>query len=154
MVESNGRYVVLVPFNELGEAKRVLEHVQRFSQLGHSTVILLMVIQFSPVGGPEEWCIVPPIYRVLELDERKKQAQHCLAGLQRELSLTGINATTLVTCGDTSREIIRIGKQYQVDLIAMTSKVGLAPAQRFWRCVAAEVIRGTKRQVLVIPSSD
>jgi hypothetical protein len=79
--EFGGRYVVLVPLNGSKKAERVLQHMQEFSQRCPSAVILLRVIGFSPVAGPEEWCVAPPVYRFLEIYERRKQAKLYLSGL-------------------------------------------------------------------------
>jgi nucleotide-binding universal stress UspA family protein len=143
---------ILVPLDESKRAEAILPHAENLAQCYSAKVILLEVVEPSPLilepGG------VYPIMDQAELERQTKEAETYLAARQGEFREKGIEVRIHVAHGPVVEEIIATAIRENVDLIAMASHGRTGLARVFYGSVAAGVLHRVDRPLLLVRSSD
>jgi nucleotide-binding universal stress UspA family protein len=140
---------ILVPLDGSRRAETILPHVQDLARGYNAKVILLQVVEPTPLGsGLEQVCT--------ELGDgaewRTKQAKSYLAALREGFCEKGIEARTRIVHGPAVEAIIDAADRESADLIAMAGQDRTGWSQGFHGCVAASVLRHVDWPLLLIRS--
>jgi nucleotide-binding universal stress UspA family protein len=140
--------VILVPLDGSKRAETILPYVEGMILGRKSKVILLQVIEPSTLMVTP-YDMVP--YYDPELAERiVEEAKTYLAARQGEFRQKGIDAELLVVQGPVVRTILDVAEQKDVSLIAMASHGRTGMARAFYGSVAAGVLHGADRPLLLV----
>ena len=143
---------ILVPLDGSKRAEAILPHVEGLAQRYSATVIFLRVTEPVPVVLSAA-VVNPAVYtRVIELE--MNEAKSYLAKLQSEFRDKGIESRTLVVFGSVVATILEIAKREDADLIAMASHGRSGLGRVFYGSVAAGVLHGVDRPLLLIRSAE
>ena len=139
---------VLVPLDGSTLAETILPYVEELAEGLKSKVILLQVIETTPL-------MVTPLdtipYYDNELVERAlEEANVYLAARQREFLEKGIDCKSLVEQGTVVRTILDVAEREHVSLIAMASHGRTGLARVFYGSVAAGVLHSADRPLLLV----
>jgi nucleotide-binding universal stress UspA family protein len=141
---------ILVPLDGSKRAEVILHHVEEMAQRYDAKVIFLQVVEPTPpIVGPEGAQIA---LHQQELEQRAKQAESYLAGLQGEFREKGIEARARVVHGPVVEAIINAAEREGADLIALASHGRSGLSQVFYGSVAAGVLHRVDRPLLLIRS--
>lgn len=104
---------ILVPVENRETDRTILHHIRSLARLAGSKLMLVHVA--------DGW--VARNFETLKLreSEEMKQDREYLAGLERELKAEGFEVTSMLAMGDPATEIIKLARNSDVDLIAMTT---------------------------------
>jgi nucleotide-binding universal stress UspA family protein len=142
---------ILVPLDGSKRAQAILPHVVDLAQCYQAKVILLQVVEPSPlIFEPNA---VYPLFDQEELELRTKEAETYLAARQGEFREKGIDTRIHVAHGPIVAEIIDAAEREGADLIAMASHGRTGLARVFYGSVAAGVLHQVDRPLLLVRSS-
>jgi nucleotide-binding universal stress UspA family protein len=140
--------VILVPLDGSPRAETILPYVQDVALARKSKLILLQVIEPSTLMVTP-YDMVP--YYDTELAERiTSEANVYLAAKAGELHQAGLDAEALVMQGPVVRTILDVAEQKNVSLIGMASHGRTGLARVFYGSVAAGVLHGAERPLLLV----
>ena len=143
---------ILVPLDGSGRAEAILSHVQDIAASNKVAVVLLRVIEPSPViVGPQE--TGAQMY-MEEMKVREIEAEEYLRVRRGELRDMGFDTNALVMHGPVVESIIKAANTEDVDLIAMASHGRSGLGHVFYGSVAAGVLNRIDRPLLLIRSRD
>jgi nucleotide-binding universal stress UspA family protein len=144
--------VILVPVDGSPRAETILPYVEGMASGRNSKVVFLQVIEPSTlIITPTD--MVP--YYDTELAERiLKEAKAYVATCQRNFQAKGIEAEALVVQGPIVRTILDIAEEKNVGLIAMASHWRTGVTRVFYGSVAAGVLHGANRPLLLVRSQE
>lgn len=142
---------ILVPLDESKRAEAILPHVKELAQLYKAEVIFLCVINPMPVAVGAEGVV--PILDPLSIEQQKKEAESYLAELQGEFLDKGVETRMIVAFGPVVATILDFAKRERVDLIAIASHGRSGLTRVFYGSVAAGILHGVDRPLLVIRSA-
>lgn len=136
---------MLVPLDGSERAEQVLPHVRELALRFQAEVMLISVVE------PPE--LVEDIILYQEETEcRAEEARLYLGRLQKDLGQQGIEAEIRVAHGPIVRKILESSKDEEADLIAMASHGRTGLARVFYGSVAAGVLHGADRPLLLVRS--
>lgn len=139
---------ILVPLDGSERAEAILPHVEDLARRYDAQVIFLRVIE--PITTMElTWAVEPQL-----TDEQMKDARSYLSGIKAQFSDKGIRADTLVTFGLVVASILEVSKTENVDLIAMASHGRSGLSRVFYGSVAAGVLHGVDRPLLLVRTAN
>jgi nucleotide-binding universal stress UspA family protein len=142
---------ILVPLDGSKRAEAILPHVEELAQRCSATVILLQVVEpFSvPIGpaGPNLALDVPMVEQLMN------DARLYLANLEGVFREKRIDAQIRVIFGPVVATILDVAKREGVDLIAMSSHGRTGLSRVFYGSVAAGVLHGVDRPLLIVRSA-
>jgi nucleotide-binding universal stress UspA family protein len=139
---------ILVPLDGSKRAETILPHVEYLAQCHQARVILLQVVEPTPlIVGPD---VVYPMFDQEDHERRTKEASVYLTARQGELREKGIIVRTAVVHGPIVEEIINTAEREDADLIAMASHGRTGLARVFYGSVAAGVLHRIDRPLLLI----
>jgi nucleotide-binding universal stress UspA family protein len=141
---------ILVPVDGSLRAEAVLRHVEELAYRFEASVVLLRVVDMAPPIGAVEKAY--GMLRRQELEQRTREANAYLAGIQGELREKGIETRALVVSGPVVEAIIRTAERENADLIALASHGRSGLSQVFYGSVAAGVLQRIDRPLLLIRS--
>jgi nucleotide-binding universal stress UspA family protein len=104
---------ILVPVENSENDRVILNHLQGLVSLTGAKVLLVCVAHGWVARNFDQ-------LKLRESDEMRRDREY-LAGLSEELRIKGIESDYILAYGEPSDEIIRIAREEQVDLIAMTT---------------------------------
>jgi nucleotide-binding universal stress UspA family protein len=140
--------VILVPLDGSPRAETILPYVQDIALARKSKVIFLQVIEPSTLMVTP-YDMVP--YYDSELAERiTAEANLYSSAKAGELRQLGIDAEAMVMQGPVVRTILDVAEQRNVGLIAMASHGRTGMARVFYGSVAAGVLHGADRPLLLV----
>ena len=141
---------ILVPLDGSKRAEVILHHVEELAQRYDAKVIFLQVVE------PPRFAIAPKGAHMAlhqqEIEQRAKQAESYLAGLQGEFREKGIKARARVVHGPVVEAIINAAEREGADLIAIASHGRSGLSRVFYGSVAAGVLHCVDRPLLLIRS--
>jgi len=141
---------ILVPLDGSKRAEAILPHVKNLSLCFNSKVIFFMVLEPSLMLEYDE---VIDLSKYLEKrDLQKKETETYLASLQERFHANGIEVQTLIGHGLVVKAIIDTAKRENADLVAMASHGRSGLSRAFYGSVAAGVLQGIDRPLLIIRS--
>ncbi len=143
---------ILVPLDGSELAEKVLPHVEALARCMGAEVILLRVPVFayeSAVAMLAPYGIAQPSLPDLREDVLKDAASY-LNKLKSDLCARGLKVWTVVREGPPSEAIIEFARTEGVDLIAMTTHGRTGLSRAVFGSVAAQVLRGVDKPVLLI----
>lgn len=141
---------ILVPLDGSKRAEVILPHVEELAHRYDASVILLRVVEPIAVGMDPTG--LTPTLNPLVIDQLKNDAQSYLARLQEEFRKKGIVAQAHLTFGPAVPTILEFAHREHVDLIAMASHGRSGLARVFYGSVAAGVLHGVDRPLLLVRS--
>src|SRR5215212_9177772 len=104
---------ILVPVENRETDRTILEHIRSLARLTNARLTLVHVADGWAARNFERF--------QLQESEEMKQDRVYLAALSEELRGEGYEVNTVLAMGDPATEIIKLAKQEQIDLIAMTT---------------------------------
>jgi len=104
---------ILVPVENRETDRTILEHIRSLARLTNARLTLVHVADGWAARNFERF--------QLQESEEMKQDRAYLAALSEELRGEGYEVNTVLAMGDPATEIIKLSKQEQIDLIAMTT---------------------------------
>jgi len=142
---------ILIPLDGSKRAEAILPHVEDLAGRYGATLVLMQVVDPVPLSIGYE-----PSYIALREDweQRTKEAESYLAGLQGEFREKAIPARTCVVSGPVVDAIIKAAEREGADLIALASHGRTGLSQVFYGSVAAGVLHRIDRPLLLIRSRD
>jgi len=141
---------ILVPLDGSKRAEAILPHVEEVAHRYDARVILLRVVE--PIPVVMDGAGVTPALDPLIIDELTKDAKSYLAKTQEELRKKGIVARAHVAFGPAVPTILGLAQREHVDLIAMASHGRSGLPRVFYGSVAAGVLHGVDRPLLLVRS--
>lgn len=145
---------ILVPLDGSERAEKILTHVEKLAQLLDAEVIFLQVLECplvisGIVAAPydEEQCRK-------KCQQWKEETVSYLAGLQAEFREKGIAARTCLGDGPIVEAILDTAECEGADLIALASHGRTGLSRVLYGSVAAGVLHGADRPLLLIRSQD
>jgi nucleotide-binding universal stress UspA family protein len=141
---------ILVPLDGSTRAEVILPHVEEVAHRYDARVILLRVVEPIPVAM--DGAGVAPAVDTLIIDQLTNDAKSYLARLQEEFREKGIVAKSRVTFGPAVPTILDLAQREHVDLIAMASHGRSGLPRVFYGSVAAGVLHGVDRPLLLVRS--
>ena len=144
--------VILVPLDGSTRAETILPYVEDVALARKSKVIFVQVIEPSTLMVTP-YDMVP--YYDSELAERvTAEASVYLKSRAGEFREKGIDAEAMVTQGPIVRTILDVAEQRKAGLIAMASHGRTGKARVFYGSVAAGVLHGADRPLLLVRAID
>jgi nucleotide-binding universal stress UspA family protein len=141
---------ILVPLDGSKRAEAILPHVEELAQRYDAKVIFLQVVEPIPlIVGPEGTHMA---LHQQELEQRTREAETYLAGLQGEFREKGIRARARIVYGPVVEAILHAAEREGVDLIAIASHGRSGLSQVFYGSVAAGVLHRVDRPLLLVRS--
>ena len=140
--------VILVPLDGSPRAETILPYVEEMALARKSKVYFLQVIE------PSTLMVTPydmvPYYDTELAESVVAEANKYLAGRVGEFAAEGIDAEAMVMQGPIVRTILDVADQKDVGLIAMASHGRTGMARVFYGSVAAGVLHGADRPLLLV----
>ena len=144
---------ILIPLDGSDRAEKILPHAKEIAHKFGSelilTQILLPIYRMSDAHNSSYFHLLQR-----EMDAMESGARSYLEGLKEELHKEGISATIRIESGEAVQAILRIAREEDVDLIAMGSHGRTGLPRIFFGSVAAGVLHGTDRPLLIIRALD
>lgn len=140
---------ILVPLDGSKRAETILPHVIELANRYNAQVIFLQVVEPSPVVMESTLAFEPQL-----LEDRMKDAESYLNGLQAAFQEKGITARSQVIFGSIVATILDVAKREDADLIAMSSHGRSGLSRVFYGSVAAGVLHGVDRPLLLIRATN
>jgi len=126
----------------------VIEAVHRVAMATDAEVYLLhVVVPLPSIAGPE----FHPVLEPQEVAERYLEEQDQLAGLVRQLTEAGVNATALIAQGDPARTILSEARRLDAELIVAGSHGHGLLFDALVGSVSAGLLRKSGLPVLIVP---
>ena len=104
---------ILIPVENESSDRTILDHVRTLAKLTGARLLLLHVA--------DGWAARHFNDLELQESEEMKADRAYLAGLENELRAAGFTADFVLACGDPATEIVKLSRERQVDLIAMST---------------------------------
>jgi len=141
---------ILTPLDGSKRAESILKHVEELARRFDAKVIFLQVIEPSTfIAGSETAFYVQ--YKE-EVEEKNKQAEIYLTGINGEFREKGIKSKVRVVNGPIVDAIIAAAESENVDLIAIASHGRSGLSRVFYGSVAAGILNRADRPLLLIRS--
>lgn len=143
---------ILVPLDGSRRAEAILPHVEALAHAHGSKVVLLQVLELTPFftsapGTSGTW-------QETTIAGWRKEAACYLAGRQGEFREMGLDAAACVETGPVVETILQVADRVEASLIAMASHGRTGLARVFYGSVAAGVLQGANRPLLVVRSNN
>lgn len=143
---------ILVPLDGSKRAEAILPHVEELARRYEAEVILLQVVE--PVLDTFGTGGAIRTYEPQLMDQLVKNAEEYIAGIKGELREKGITVRSLVTTGLVVATILEVAKSEDADLVAMASHGRSGLGRVFYGSVAAGVLHGVDRPLLLIRATN
>jgi nucleotide-binding universal stress UspA family protein len=104
---------ILVPVENSETDQTILQHIRPLAKLTGARLLLVHVADGWAARNFEQLS--------LQESEEIQEDRRYLADTERELSTEGFNVGVMLAMGDPAKEIIRVSREQNVDLIAMTT---------------------------------
>ena len=140
---------ILVPLDGSKRAEKILPHAEEMAKRYKAKIILLQVVEYKAIT------ITEGAYITLsdqEFDQANNQAETYLEEIQGEFRGENIESQTHVINGPVVEGIISIAAKEGVDLIALASHGRGGVSRVFYGSVAAGLVHGVDRPLLIIRS--
>ena len=141
---------ILVPLDGSRRAEAILPHVEALALAQKARVVFLYVVAPPPAftgapGTPAAW------QEGMEAGLRAEATRY-LSGRQGEFRELGLEAVLCVEEGPVVETILRVAERYEAGLIAMASHGRTGLGRVFYGSVAAGVLHGADRPLLLVRS--
>jgi nucleotide-binding universal stress UspA family protein len=140
---------ILVPLDGSKRAEAILPHVEELALRYDAEVLFLRVVEPTVSVTELTWTVEQQL-----IDQVTKDAELYLAGLRGEFRGKGIQVQTLVAFGLVVATILDVAQRESVDLIAMASHGRSGFSRVFYGSVAAGVLHGVDRPLLLIRAAN
>ena len=137
---------ILVPLDMSKQAEMILPHVEELATKLESEVLFLVIIE---PGGQKPSTMEAQFY-IDAFDRDMKEAKDYLSGVQGSAKQMGIKCSGFVEYGSPVKSIIRVTESEDIDLVAMASHARSGIAGAFSGGVAAGVLQGIRKPIMVI----
>jgi nucleotide-binding universal stress UspA family protein len=104
---------ILIPVENRETDQTILQHIRPLARLTHAKLMLVHVADGWAARNYEE-------LKLQESEEMKHDREY-LANLEQELQAEGFEVSSVLALGEPSDEIIKLARERNVDLIAMTT---------------------------------
>jgi len=141
---------ILVPLDGSKRAEAILPHVEELALRFGAKVIFLRIEEDVMMLGYDEAVDLSAYQQ--NRDQRKKDAESYLAGLEGVLKEKNISAKRIVSFGSVVQSILDTAEREGADLIAMASHGRSSLSRVFYGSVAAGVLHRVDRPLLIIRS--
>jgi len=145
---------ILVPLDGSKRAEAIMPHVEELAKNYHAKVVLLRIAERSYfIPGYHETINIGNIESYQqEYERRKKDAETYLAAWQGEFREKGIESKIVIGNGEIVSDILNTASQENADIIAIASHGRTGLSRAFYGSVAAGVLNGADRPLLIIRS--
>jgi nucleotide-binding universal stress UspA family protein len=143
---------ILVPLDGSRRAEAILPHVEAMAQSQNARVVFLEVMDGAPFFSSAPG--TSGVWRDDTVSSWRTEAAMYLAGRQGEFRQLGIDATACGESGPVVETILCVAERVNADLIAMASHGRTGLARAFYGSVAAAVLQGADRPLMLVRSSD
>jgi nucleotide-binding universal stress UspA family protein len=142
---------ILVPLDGSKRAEAILPHVEELARRFGAKVIFMQILEDVMVLGYDEVVDISTYQQ--GRDQRKKEAESYLAGLERVFEEKKISTQKIVSSyGSVVQSILDTAEREGADLIAMASHGRGSLSRVFYGSVAAGVLHRIDRPLLIIRS--
>lgn len=162
---------VLIPLNQSEFSLKILPHVEKYLSADENDLILFYVTKpprGAGFGAPEPGAghilkpgIEPagptphPIFATQQEDSIKAHVEAELMPVTSHLRQLGYDVSTMIDFGkDPIKEILRVIKNSNINLVAMSSRARVGVTRFFFRDIADTIAQKTKIPVLLKYPSD
>ncbi|MDM8539123.1 universal stress protein [Desulfobacterales bacterium HSG17] len=142
---------ILVPLDGSKRAEAIIPHVEELAVNYHAKIVILRVVERS-YCMPDYYDRVNIASYQQEYERRKKDVEAYLAAWQGELREKGIESKIIVGQDQVVSSILNAATQENADLIAIASHGRTGLSRAFYGSVAAGVLNGADRPLLIIRS--
>jgi nucleotide-binding universal stress UspA family protein len=144
---------ILVPLDGSKQAEAILPHVEELARRFGAKVIFLQILEDAMVLGYDEVVDISTYQK--GRDQRRKEAESYLAGLEGEFKEKRISVQKIVSSyGSVVKSILDTAERESANLIAMTSHGRGSLSRVFYGSVAAGVLHRIDRPLLIIRSRE
>lgn len=143
---------ILVPVDGSRRAEAILSHVEHIARQDKARVVFLRVEEEPLMLGRDEVIDIDAYHAKFE--NRKKNSQAYLAGLQIRFSKQDLLAEIRLVYGTVVKSILETAADIHADLIAMATHGWSGLARVSYGSVAAGVLQAAERPILLIRSCD
>lgn len=144
---------ILVPLDGSERAEQILPHAREMAtKFGATLTLLRVTVPVTHMASLEA-----PGYGQIILDEMKRQNQEAhayLEDIRQNLEGHGLNTKSRVERGQPVERILAVAEEDGIDLIAMSSQGRTGLPRVLFGSVAAGVLHGTDRPLLLIRSQE
>ncbi|MBI2203173.1 MAG: universal stress protein [Candidatus Rokubacteria bacterium] len=146
----SARRAVLIPLDGSAPAEAILPHVLRTARaLQLDAVLLCVLVEITSTAADRT------LHLIVEARERLRQeAENYLRGVARHLADHGVRATTEVRVGDAATEIVAAAKEFDVQLIAMTTHGHRGLGRLIFSSTTDAVLRSVEIPALLVCSRE
>jgi nucleotide-binding universal stress UspA family protein len=143
---------ILVPLDGSERAEAILPYVEKLAQSYQAKVLLLRVLEAEPflLGSPATYYQ----FDLKRYQWRAEEAESYLGDLCAKLRQKGIEASMQIIDGAPVAEILNAAVREEVDLIAMASHGRTGLDRAIYGSVAAGILHGIDRPLLIIRSTN
>lgn len=143
---------ILVPLDGSTLAESVLPHVEELAKLFGSTVILVHVMELSHLVGVTKGELYDSLPQMTpaEVNNQMNEARRYLGALVERMKGEDIKARGIVEYGPVVATIMRVARQYEVELIAMASHGRGGLTDVYYGSVAGGVLQRIDRPLLIV----
>jgi nucleotide-binding universal stress UspA family protein len=143
---------ILVPLDGSRSAEAILPHAEALATKFGAKIVLLQVVE------PNVAVITPydmvPYYDPKEAERQSKEADDYLCAKEGELTQLGITVKKVIESGPVANAILAVAERENADLIAMASHGRTGLSRVFYGSVAAGILHGADRPLLLVRSQD
>ncbi|MDM8519840.1 universal stress protein [Anaerolineales bacterium HSG6] len=140
---------LLVPLDGSARAEVILPHVESLASSYEATITLLGIVE------PEQIMVMEPLQYPIDLqnqERRTKEALNYLTSVQNRLTAKNLTVEVKVVESPVVEGIIETADEDETDLIMMVSHGRTGLARVFYGSVAAGVLHGVNRPLMIIRS--
>ncbi|MDM8531688.1 universal stress protein [Anaerolineales bacterium HSG25] len=140
---------LLVPLDGSARAEVILPHVESLASSYEATITLLGIVE------PEQIMVMEPLQYPIDLqnqERRAKEALNYLTSVQNRLTAKNLTVEVKVVESPVVEGIIETADEDETDLIMMVSHGRTGLARVFYGSVAAGVLHGVNRPLMIIRS--
>jgi nucleotide-binding universal stress UspA family protein len=143
---------ILVPLDGSKRAERILSHVEELARRLQASIVFLQVVEPTFDVKDRHGTVMDINMELIE--QREREANTYLAGLEGEYENRGIQTRTFVEKGPVVSTIIQVAEREGADLIAMASHGRTGLSRVVYGSVAAGVLHQVDRPLLLIRAVD
>ena len=142
---------ILVPLDGSARAEAILPYVEDLARFYRAKVLLLRILELEPflLGSPAAYYQ----FDLKRYQLRAEEAETYLGDLCAKLRQKGIEATMQIVDGTPVPEILNVAAREAIDLIAIASHGRTGLDRAIYGSVAAGILHGTDRPLLIIRSA-
>jgi nucleotide-binding universal stress UspA family protein len=139
---------ILVPLDGSKRAQEILDHIEELAERLEAKVILLHISEQPLMLGWDE--VVDMAAYQKHQNQRKKQVESYLVGIQKRFQEKGIETKYYIAYGPVVRTILMVAEENNADLIALASHGFNGSFRTVWTSVTARLLQRFDRPLMMI----